>query len=133
MLQLYNTLRQKYIVDGYEEAYAYIEEIEEEMRGCLLPDEQSECETQSSPQNERNEILLTNLYCYIAIQSEYKRAEMLLILEECLSQISCMGNDPSDGRKSCVQAKSLKLLTQYHICSVLFKSSEYEECSRKCQ
>ncbi len=52
MITHYNTLRQKYIVDGYEEAYEYIQEMESQFK---MP-----------------ETLLTNFYCYIIIQAEFK-------------------------------------------------------------
>lgn len=52
MITHYNTLRQKYIVDGYEEAYEYIQDLEAQFK---MPD-----------------TLLTNFYCYIIIQAEFK-------------------------------------------------------------
>lgn len=52
MFNYYNLLRQTYIVDGFREAYEYIEELE--------------------ARENLSEILLANFYCYITIQAEFK-------------------------------------------------------------
>ena len=97
MIKHYDILRQKYIVDGYTEAYGYLELFE--------------------PTSEGQEILLSNFYCYITIQSEYKLPEAIIILKSCLESEKCKS--------------SLKALTLYHISQALFKIGKLEECKEQ--
>ena len=52
MIKQYDILRQKYLLHGYDSAFNYLETFH--------------------PTGEEEEILLSNFYCYISIQSEFK-------------------------------------------------------------
>lgn len=69
MLSCYNLLRQTYIVDGFDEAEQYIEELES--------------------RNELPELVLINFYCYINIQAKFKDEATLEILKNCLDSPDC--------------------------------------------
>ena len=98
MLATYEQLKTVFAQEGYERALNLLD--------------------QHLPDSPRQEILQTNLYCYLTIQRNYKPSKTLTILQSALGQKECKG--------------AIRALTRYHICQIYFPT-DLEICGRECE
>lgn len=98
MLEAYHHLKATLAERGYETA---LEWVESQPTGSA-----------------REELLQTNLYCYLTIQRGYKASQTLTILQNTLNHPQCRG--------------AIRALTRYHICQIYFPS-DVGACGRECE